>query len=439
MYMLRILLPFALLLAACAPQAPPAEETRVNPAHLDYLTERVVREVDTLAIVHIYAEYPDYAYFPDDDEGAACVDDAARAAVFYLHHFERTGREESLHRARHLLNFVLYMQAEDGVWWNFVWDNSLRINTEHENSLANGMTFWAARAIWALGEGVRVLHQTHPADAARYEAALTRSLPALDALLANYGTFDEMEGRRVPGWLVQRWAADATSEMLLGLMAWQQVRPNDALAQRIDRFAEGIAAMHAPDVRGAILPWPTEWHAWGSTMGQALAQTRFVDVARAEADTFYPWLIGTGWVHSFPSARPDSLRTFEQIAYGVRPVVASLAYLNERTPDPNLARLAGLAASWLTGANVLGQPLYDPATGRGFDGISNDSTLNRNSGAESTIEALIALLYAERLPEAARWLGATIAPTPDGTGRIFTAPDGTVCTLTPASSSCLDS
>lgn len=438
--MLRFVLPVLLFLAACAPQAPPAtSETLVNPAHLDYLTEQIVRDADTLAITHIYAEYPDYAYLADDDEGAACVDDAARAAVFYLQHFELTGRTESLHRARHLLNFVLYMQAEDGVWWNFVWDHTLRINTEHENSLANGMTFWAARAIWALGEGVRVLHSTHPADVARYEAALERALPALDGLLANYGTFDEIEGRRVPAWLVQRWAADATSEMLLGLMAWQQARPNDALAQRIDRFAEGIAALHAPDARGALLPWATEWHAWGSTMGQALAHTRFADVARTEAHTFFPWLIASGWAHSFPASRPDSIRTFEQIAYGVRPVVASLVLQHERQPDDNLARMAGLAAAWLTGANVLGQPMYDAATGRGFDGISNPTTRNTNSGAESTIEALIALLYAERVPEARRWLGASIAPTSDGAGRVFTAPDGTVCTLTPATSSCLDS
>jgi hypothetical protein len=35
--------------------------------------------------------------------------------------------------------------------------------------------------------------------------------------------------------------------------------------------------------------------------------------------------------------------------------------------------------------------MWDPATGRGFDGIINEGKINLNAGAESTIEALLAL------------------------------------------------
>ena len=38
--------------------------------------------------------------------------------------------------------------------------------------------------------------------------------------------------------------------------------------------------------------------------------------------------------------------------------------------------------------------MYDPATGRCYDGINSPVDINRNSGAESTIEALLALQYA---------------------------------------------
>ena len=40
-----------------------------------------------MAIIHIYSNYPDYAYVGDDDEGIACIDDAARAAIFYLEYY----------------------------------------------------------------------------------------------------------------------------------------------------------------------------------------------------------------------------------------------------------------------------------------------------------------------------------------------------------------
>jgi len=44
--------------------------------------------------------------------------------------------------------------------------------------------------------------------------------------------------------------------------------------------------------------------------------------------------------------------------------------------------------------------MYDSATGRCFDGIRGASEINRNSGAESTIEALMALVELDAYPEA---------------------------------------
>ena len=55
----------------------------VNKSHLDYLYKEIIVDGKEMAIVHIYSNAPDYKYVGDDDEGYACVDDAARAAVFY--------------------------------------------------------------------------------------------------------------------------------------------------------------------------------------------------------------------------------------------------------------------------------------------------------------------------------------------------------------------
>ena len=53
--------------------------------------------------------------------------------------------------------------------------------------------------------------------------------------------------------------------------------------------------------------------------------------------------------------------------------------------------MAQQLASWLAGNNPAGQQMYDPETGRCFDGIGTETEINRNSGAESTIEALLIL------------------------------------------------
>ncbi|MEX0601988.1 MAG: hypothetical protein WD295_01520, partial [Bacteroidota bacterium] len=63
----------------------------VNFDHLEHLTELIVMEGDTVAIVRIYSEYPDYTWMDAKEsgpEGIACVDDAARAAVVYLRDHE---------------------------------------------------------------------------------------------------------------------------------------------------------------------------------------------------------------------------------------------------------------------------------------------------------------------------------------------------------------
>jgi hypothetical protein len=67
--------------------------------------------------------------------------------------------------------------------------------------------------------------------------------------------------------------------------------------------------------------------------------------------------------------------------------------LHQATGDDTYGRLAGLAAGWFYGNNAAGFPMYDPATGRGYDGLLGPSSfrVNQNAGAESTIEALMAL------------------------------------------------
>ena len=436
---------------AAAPEAA-APEAWFNLAHLDFLGEDVVVDGDSMRFIHIYAEAPDWRFVGDDDEGLACVDDAARAAVVYLRHFETTGDAASRRKAVRLLRFIRHQQAASGLFYNFVWDRALRPNVEHANSRADAVSWWTSRAVWALGVGAELLADAEPEEAALDLAAVRRVEPHLDSLLARYGEMavspeSGPAGRPLsvpyPQWFVNGIGGDATSELLLGLVA-VRARRADGLWRGARPPVRGGSRAHAPGrprhvplrrarlVAGLVarLGQQPDAGAGGGRLGRPRLASAAEASAVAEARTLFAHLLVEGWQHEmlFPT---HSAREFEQIAYSVRTVAVGLVRLHEATGDPDYLTMAGLAASWLTGNNAAGAVMADPATGRGYDGILSPTVTNGNAGAESTIEAQFTLLEVERDPRSARWLGARgDAPRTvvlDGRTlrlRAFHAPDG---------------
>jgi hypothetical protein len=56
------------------------------------------------------------------------------------------------------------------------------------------------------------------------------------------------------------------------------------------------------------------------------------------------------------------------------------------------------------GNNPAKTAMYDPKTGRCFDGIIDSTTVNYNSGAESTIEGLYTIIEITNNPIAKQYL-----------------------------------
>jgi hypothetical protein len=88
---------------------------------------------------------------------------------------------------------------------------------------------------------------------------------------------------------------------------------------------------------------------------------------------------------------PSPVATAGQISYGAYSVFSNLLLLTERTGGAGYAELAAFAASWWFGNNGSGSSMYDPTTGVCFDGLSSTG-VNMNSGAESTICALLGMI-----------------------------------------------
>ena len=404
---------FPLMLALPLIPSTPREDPAVNFAHLDRLTEAVSLGGDTVSIVHIYANYPDYHWVAAEEsgpEGIACVDDAARAAVLFLRSFELRGDTASLTRARGLLRFIMHMQAPDGEFYNF-------LRADHTVNISGKTSFksfgwWAARGLWAMAMGGRIFRGRDQLFAGELLGRVSLMVPLVSASLKEFGNTRSVRGYRIPRWLLYESGADVTSELLLGLLEYQKARGDDSLTPVMRKLAQGLLVMQDGDGNtspyGLHRSWETIWHMWGngqtqalSTAGLMLQDTSMIASAVREARGWYGRLLMEGFLKEYDVAGTPPPAAFDQIAYGVRPMAVGLLRLYEATGDRDYLLMAGLAASWLTGNNPARRAMYDPASGRCYDGIRDSLAVNLNSGAESTIEALYTLVEVGHYPAAA--------------------------------------
>jgi len=413
-----IILPMVLLHPARVPAAQddPMRNGLVNLEHLLFLTESATFDDLPVAIVHIYSEHPEYEWVDAAGEGISAVDDVARAALVYLWYYEQTGDEHALEQARLCLNFVLHVQNEDGTFHNFVLDRDGTINIDGATSYKS-LGWWAMRSLWALAEGYRVFNEVDPDYAAELQTRykLTESALAAANQPDNYGKYSQVHEFSIPAW-IPNGAADESSVALLALTSYYRSDPNPDTQKLIEYIADGIAAYHLGDsqtypfgMHPVTTNAPGYWHAWGSHQVHALAEAGatlnrqdWIDSAALEANTFLMRQLAFEQINEI-GILP---RRAAQIAYGTDMLVQGYMALYRATGNENYARYAGLAASWFFGNNMAGVPMYDPETGRCYDGIQGTTSwrVNLNSGAESTIEALMALLVVQPDPVASKYL-----------------------------------
>ena len=421
MRLLNIIFVFLLVLSCkkdqpAAQTQPTAAERYVNLSHLDRLYQAVKlangAEVGTVAI---YSEAPDYRLVTDADEGFTCVDDVSRAALLLLREPDLATSTDKQTKLRTMTEFVLQLQSDMGYFYNFLWPDRL-INKTFKTSVAEP-NFWSWRAMWHLTEAYPYYQKADPALAGRIQMA-TQKLTVV--MLRDFGSrrqeFNFVKGVQVPKWLPFGSGSDQAAIMLLSLANVQQQKPNADVLKLIELLGEGIVAMQyggpGQYPYGAILSFENNWHAYASDqayallrVGKALNKSTWQTVARREIDNFYPYLLKEGLLESFAveqsgnNLKATTTNKFSQIAYGVRPMIWAALEAYDQTKNAKYADMAVQFAGWFLGKNPANVVMYDRTTGRGYDGIGPNAAVNRNSGAESTIESLWAFQRLEQFPE----------------------------------------
>jgi hypothetical protein len=388
-------------------------EKAYNLNHINHLYEPIQAGEKKLGTVWIYCEAPDYKHVADEDEGFTCVDDVARALVLLSREYERRADPELLHKIMEMTEFLLFMQADNGYFYNFLfYDKS--INKTHINSVATA-SFWTMRAAWALSE-VLLLEDSKLLDLRR------RCKEALDKLWARLPEhcFQDTSTVNISGFIlpscIANTGSDQASVLLLALDNYYLRYPSPEIREWIVRIGNQILAMQ----RGpheSFLSWQNIWHAWGNTQsyallraGKTISHQPFVDAALREVENFYPYVVRNQFLQAMTlngdsdTVKIGSSETFPQIAYNISPMIMASIEAYSITGNAEYAHQAAALASWFWGNNPARTKMYDAESGRTFDGITGETYINRNSGAESTIEALLSLQALRQFPELSKML-----------------------------------
>lgn len=335
-------------------------------------------------------EPTEYVNLSAQNEGAVCVDDAARAVVLLLQLYGESGDQSFLNDAEGGLNFLIAMENADGESYNFVFSNG-QIN-KYGSTSQKSVSWWTVRSFWALSVGARVLKKEDPA----YSNKLLYY-----ALLAFKAINSSLKDDLVLGY------SDLSSVYLLGLANLYEIYPSDEIVNAAQKIANGILSTQLKNndsfMNGAFFTNKTlyYWNGWGSRQVQALAFAgrvfkvdKWIKSAEYTALNFYPKLIfSLGPVYSING----SITNYPQISYADEVIVSGLTELYLSTKKQIYADMAYAAASWLFYNNHLGERMYT-ADGKGFDGLE-EYFRNIDSGAESTICADLILSDLEELPK----------------------------------------
>lgn len=397
------------------PPPSPGDSSIVNLSHLNYLyTPVTFPDGKTAAGVYIYSNAPNYALVEATGEGFTCVDDVSRAILVYIRHPKFETDTSLQNKAYNLIRFVLEMQSGNGYFYNFLQTNG-QINTTGQTSI-NNAEWWSWRALQALTEALPVLNTMNPQLAGLAGSAIAKAIARIKTDQVSLPqTTSTAGGITIPQWLPAGSGTDQAAVLILGLLSYCSSNADTVLTGYVKKLADGIAMMQVGDSAGlpysCLLSWSNTWHAYGSDQAYALLKagrffndTGYTAKGLAFVNNFCTWLLSSGMQNSFTVTESSGQfqlsgeSTYAQIAYGIRPLVFAAAEAYAETNAAQYADIAGHLAAWFLGANAAGQNMYLPSNGICYDGLSSPTSINTNSGAESTIEALLAMERVEANP-----------------------------------------
>lgn len=332
----------------------------------EFSLTHICRLTDDTGIVQ-HAKYG----IPNLKEGY-CLDDNARALIMILMAYQRNKSKEALDLLPIYLSYIHYMQRDDGNFRNF-----LSFRREYLDEVGSEDSF--GRTVWSLG------YLVHCAPNSSYREfageLFFRSVPHFQALHHLRGIANTIIG--ISYYLKVHPDDDRLLRELIDLTiplmdAYEQQRRADWhwFEEKLtyDNAILPLALLHSSEITGDE-----------KVKQVAMESLEFLDNLTLQHGFLSP--VGSyGWYH-----RGKDMPVFDQQAIETMAMVLMYLQAYQSTQRPEFIEKMFVSFQWFLGENILRVPLYDHETKGCCDGLQ-ETALNRNQGAESTLAYLISHL-----------------------------------------------
>jgi glycosyltransferase involved in cell wall biosynthesis len=320
---------------------------------------------------------------PDIDSGYT-VDDNARALVATCMHFQKTKDIHDLPFIKIYLNFIVFCLQNDTRFLNYVDENKQFTQQNYETNLedSNG------RAIWALGFMISI------GDSLPEELVIEAEI-ALDFALTNCL---EIHSSRSMAFIIK------------GLYYKNLVNKNLNDIILITQLTNRLVQMYLHE---SEKNW--DWYESYLTYGNSILPEAMLCAYLATGEPIYKEIAKTsfdfllskifigqgisvisnnGWLHR--GEEDNRVTIGGEQAIDVTYTILALDKFRMVFHENNYSEKMRIAFSWFLGNNHLHQIVYNPCTGGCYDGLE-DTYININQGAESTVSYLMARLTMENV------------------------------------------
>jgi len=315
---------------------------------------------------------------PDIDSGYT-LDDNARAMIAMCMYYKHSGDNESVSYILKYLNFIKHCQQPNGDFLNYTNQQNQFTNQNNEVNLndSNG------RAVWALGYLLSLAEFLPEKIVDEARLIIEQNLPRIDS----------MHSTRAMAFAIK------------GLFYFQNYSNSPKNLALIKTFANRLVQMFRHEsgnkwvwfegyltYANSILP-EALLYAWLLTNDPV-----YLDIAKRSFSFLLTQIFNKNGIEVI-SNKEWFLRGQEAGRFGEQPIdvaytIMTLSKFYDVLKDEDYRVKMNIAFNWFLGENRLHQIVYNPCTGGCYDGLE-ESNINLNQGAESTVSYLMARLTME--------------------------------------------
>lgn len=316
---------------------------------------------------------------PDITSGYT-LDDNARALIAFCLHYKQTQDKEDLPYILIYLDFIIRCQQPGGDFINYVDEH----NREHvEQNAEVNLEDSNARGIWALGTLLSIADILPEAIVQKASACLLNSLQWAETI----------QSPRSIGFATK------------GLYLYNTAFPNlyvSAIINKLNSKLVSLYEIHATSdwkwfenyltYGNGVLP-ESMLYAYLATNKPVYKKIALESLDFLLSKMFTPQgfkvISNNGWYHK--GSEPQQ---FGEQPIDVSYIIQTLNAFYKAFKNPLHKQYMKTAFNWFLGENHLGQIMYNPVSGGGYDGLEKDN-VNLNQGSESTVCFLTARLLME--------------------------------------------